>query len=157
MLCILNEYEKHKTPYTSKNSCTSDIHLTLLRVYLEKGITFLMLKNASTQHYSTIWVSWPWNMSIISCGPPNKVVISICYSHIQVRTWKFGWSYTHGLLTKIIVYLNTIHKEYYCLSGHYSWHHYYLTIPTHFTIFIIFMSALFISMLVSSYHLSFFP
>ena len=86
----------------------------------------------------------------------GQIIISICYSYIQVETWKFGWSYNPGLLTKIIIHLGTIHKEY-CSSMHYSWSHYFMTIPTQFSIFIIFMPSLSIPMSVSSYHLKFLP
>ena len=31
------------------------------------------------------------SVSIILCESPNKVVISVYYSYIQVDTWKLGW------------------------------------------------------------------
>ena len=65
---------------------------------------------------------WPWNMSIILCGPLKQIGnILLLFIH-SGRTWKFGWHYTphyaHALLFIIlgtskgnIVDLETIHMK----------------------------------------------
>lgn len=50
------------------------------------------------------WIIWGWVMffvisvSIILCESPNKVVISVYYSYIQVDTWRCKWSYIPGTI-----------------------------------------------------------
>jgi hypothetical protein len=41
-------------------------------------------------------------------GPLNKVRIFIYYSYIQVDTWKYGWSYTLGIIHKIHCFIPTL-------------------------------------------------
>ena len=51
-------------------------------------------------------------------GPLNSVVISTTCSYMHANIGKFGWSYTPGLLTIIIVHPNIVHRKH-CSSNLY--------------------------------------
>ena len=87
-------------------------------------------------------VSWPWNMSLKFGGSPNKIILFIYYSHIQVDTWKFGWSCIHGtihmnhysswyysLQTLFIGVLSLKKHRHYSQYSHYSYQHFSLFVP----------------------------
>ena len=115
------EFPSPRLPCTRVKSICKEVALI-------KGEFHLFKPRRSFQNiiHSCGSVSWPWNMSITSPRPLQQIgYICSTFTHSS-STWKFGWSYTLGIMSRSYYsFLEHCSSQYYysylLLMKHYHW------------------------------------